>query len=80
MSIRAAVLRDDPLCPVCKSAGRVTLATEVDHIIPLAKGGTDDRSNLQGLCAEHHADKTASDEGKQRRQQIGLDGWPVTRS
>ncbi len=36
--------------------GRPTV--EVDHIIPKALGGTDERSNLQGLCRSHHSAKT----------------------
>lgn len=78
MSIRASVLMAQPLCIECKRKGRVTLASEVDHIVPLSKGGTDDPENLQGLCAEHHADKSARDEGKTRRPRIGADGWPMT--
>ncbi len=34
-------------------------STEVDHILPLAQGGTHDRSNLQGLCHSCHSSKTA---------------------
>ncbi len=33
--------------------------TDVDHIINLAKGGTDDPANLQLLCTWHHKQKTA---------------------
>ena len=32
---------------------------EIDHIIPLSKGGTDDPSNMQLLTIEEHARKTA---------------------
>lgn len=35
----------------CKSCGRITDQLEVDHIVPLAHGGTEDDSNLQALCA-----------------------------
>lgn len=77
MAIRASVLRAEPLCMHCKAAGRINLASEVDHIKPLAKGGTDDPKNLQGLCKEHHAVKSARDEGKARRPAIGVDGWPL---
>ena len=38
--IRAQVLRDNPLCVMCKAKGRVTLATQVDHIKALVNGGT----------------------------------------
>ena len=35
-------------CGVSSSLGGVTL--EVDHIVPVSRGGTDDLSNLQTLC------------------------------
>jgi 5-methylcytosine-specific restriction protein A len=44
---RAAVLaRNVWTCQRCGNP-----ATTVDHITPLARGGTDDPSNLQSLCA-----------------------------
>lgn len=77
MTIRAAVLRCNPLCVVCEGKGRTTAATEVDHIKPLHKGGTDDQDNLQGLCHDCHSDKTRRDLGQKGRPEIGADGWPV---
>ncbi len=32
--------------------------TDLDHIVPMTQGGTEDRSNLQGLCRQCHALKT----------------------
>ncbi|MBW4564347.1 MAG: HNH endonuclease [Mojavia pulchra JT2-VF2] len=36
----------------CQSCGKTTLETDltIDHIIPLARGGQNDISNLQTLC------------------------------
>ena len=31
---------------------------EIDHIVPLASGGTNDDSNLQLLCVDCHKEKT----------------------
>jgi len=57
--LRAQVLREEPLCRAC--APRVVAATDVDHVVSKAKGGTDDRSNLQPLCEPCHKAKTARD-------------------
>lgn len=58
---RAAWLREHPLCSHCHQAGRVQAAAEVDHVIPLADGGADDDSNMQSLCRDCHAAKTAAE-------------------
>ena len=82
--IRLIVLkRDNGLCQCSKCQGgkiRVTPATEVDHIIPKAKGGTDDMSNLQAINKECHKKKTAREQGRTLKQKtaIGTDGYPVT--
>lgn len=55
--IRAAVLAHEPICRGC----RARRATEVDHIIPLKRGGTNDLSNLQPLCRSCHRKKTRSE-------------------
>jgi len=59
--LRDEVLRDAPLCVECDRIGRVELAVEVDHRIPLALGGSNDRTNLQPLCRACHTAKTACD-------------------
>lgn len=49
----------------CQSCGKKPTQTglEVDHIIPIAKGGSNDISNLQSLCRrcnqqkKHHFDQ-----------------------
>jgi 5-methylcytosine-specific restriction protein A len=58
---RAAWLRMHPLCCDCKAEHRVTVAMEVDHVVPLWQGGADDESNFASRCVEHHAAKTASE-------------------
>ena len=77
MAIRARVLADCPLCLKCAETGKIKAASEVDHILPLHKGGTDDDGNLQALCHDCHAEKTATEQGNRRKPEIGLDGWPV---
>jgi 5-methylcytosine-specific restriction endonuclease McrA len=76
--VRAAVLRDEPLCRPCRARGRVTAATAVDHIRPRARGGTDDRENLQPICAACHEAKTLEDRGYAPRG-CDADGIPYRR-
>lgn len=60
--LRAIVLaRDNYLCQVCLEDYKITPATEVDHIIPKSKGGTDDPDNLQSICTDCHRVKTEYD-------------------
>ena len=74
---KAILLRDNYLCVPCTTNGRVTPATQVDHIKPKADGGTDEHTNLQSICTDCHKIKTAQDSGYTPKQQIGLDGWPT---
>ena len=60
---RAQILMDEPLCRECRKAGRIVPATDVDHIVARADGGTDDRSNLQPLCHACHSRKTVRENG-----------------
>lgn len=52
--------RDDFICQICFGAD----ATDVDHITPKAKGGTNSPSNLQSLCKACHKHKTAHEDSK----------------
>ncbi len=54
--------RGEPLCRLCLSAGKVEPATVVDHIVPLAEGGTHATDNLMPLCKRcHDTIKTPAD-------------------
>ena len=44
--VRAEILASDQTCESCGSKQNL----EVDHIIPVSRGGTSDRENLQALC------------------------------
>lgn len=65
--LRAAVLEAaDHRCQACDAP-----ATEVDHIVPLAFGGTDDPGNLRALCRRCHNRATAraaAARGRRRRR------------
>ncbi|RBO52972.1 HNH endonuclease [Rhodovulum sp. BSW8] len=73
--------RDSWLCQPCLRTGRVTPATECDHVVPKAQGGTDDEGNLQAICADCHKAKTereaAEARGRRLRPSFGADGWLI---
>lgn len=62
---------------VCAMCGNLLIGQwALDHIQPHSRGGSDDRSNLQGLCHDCHDKKSARDRGHRVKQRIGVDGWP----
>jgi 5-methylcytosine-specific restriction protein A len=63
---KQVMTRDKGLCQVCWADHRIGLATEVDHIVAKAKGGSDDLANLQSICHACHVAKTAGDRKKMR--------------
>jgi 5-methylcytosine-specific restriction protein A len=75
MRRNARQLRNFPLCARCEANGRIEPAVQVDHVIPLFKGGAEREENLQSLCVPCHVIKTNEDIGA--RPRIGGDGWPV---
>lgn len=71
-------MREHPFCKRCAELGRQELGEEVDHEVPLFKGGQETPENRQTLCKPHHDEKTLRDLGHTRRPTIGRDGWPVS--
>ncbi|TFF37431.1 HNH endonuclease [Pseudomonas sp. RIT623] len=70
--LRDKVLKRDHYlcqCSECKRLGRLRGADEVDHIVPVAMGGTDDDGNLQAINHDCHKAKTQRD-AQARRQAI----------
>lgn len=61
----------------CRACGIAVTAGVVDHIKPLAQGGTNHDSNLQLLCTDCHVDKTNRDNGYKVKTRTGLDGMPM---
>ena len=61
--------------------GRVTPATEVDHVTPKTKDGADSLENTQSICRPCHKAKTAREAAEAQgrkvtlRRRIGLDGY-----
>jgi 5-methylcytosine-specific restriction enzyme A len=64
-SLRLNVLRRDGFRCACGAS-----AQEVDHILPVAEGGTHELENLVAICAGCHTRKTHEEQqrGRERRQ------------
>jgi 5-methylcytosine-specific restriction protein A len=74
--------RTNGLCERCLAAGRTTVATVVDHIKPLAHGGSDEDDNTRNLCDPCHLEVTAEQFGHEVRRGkpgVGADGRPLDR-
>lgn len=78
--IRESFLLSDPLirlppigktpyknvyCVECWKKGKIVATNVVDHILRRAKDGTDDHTNLQGLCDQHHNIKRAQEKNEE---------------
>lgn len=74
--IRSRFLAKHPLCSRCSAQGFITAAVEVDHVIPLFKGGADEDQNRQALCKPCHLDKTREDMGFARVNGCDVNGDP----
>ncbi|WP_343347622.1 HNH endonuclease signature motif containing protein [Sphingomicrobium sp. XHP0239] len=76
---RRRLARTNGLCEDCKAKGKITVATIVDHTIPLAHGGEDVDENTRNLCDHCNQKRTAEQFG--HRQTVGTDedGWPIGR-
>jgi hypothetical protein len=70
--IRTAVLLSGP-CAYCGDP----IPTQVDHVIPLSRGGSDDRDNLAPACKTCNMEKLdfTPEEYRAWREESGL-GWP----
>lgn len=59
--VRLMKLRQNP---ICETEGCGQMASEVDHIVPMAQGGQRlDMENLQALCKPCHSRKTVTEDG-----------------
>lgn len=75
-AIRKAFLAKHPLCARCSAQGFITAAAEVDHVIPLHKGGTNEESNYAALCRPCHLEKTKEDMGWAKVNGCDVNGDP----
>ncbi|MDR5776531.1 MULTISPECIES: HNH endonuclease signature motif containing protein [unclassified Caballeronia] len=77
LRLRSRILSRDPVCVLCRTLDRTCVSVVVDHIVPLAHGGTDDESNLRGLCAACHDEVTRQQFGYREKKAFGADGMPA---
>jgi 5-methylcytosine-specific restriction protein A len=69
MKIRKRILtRDNGLCRCaeCAESGRILIAEEVDHIVPLWQGGSNDDSNLAAINGDCHKRKSTAEAALRR--------------
>lgn len=67
--LRVQVLqRDGYLCQAHLRRGQDVPGNEVDHVVPKARGGTDNMDNLETLCGPCHGAKTAREGGVNRQR------------
>ena len=76
-AIRRQQLDREPLCRKCKARGRITAATEVDHIDGDSWNNAPD--NYQSLCHDHHSRKTFAEANGRQWKEKGCDefGNPI---
>ena len=83
---RRRLERTHGLCERCLGEGRfkhlnqrkVTIATVVNHIDPLAFGGSDEDENTENLCDPCDRIVTAQQFGFEQKPTKGDDGWVTT--
>lgn len=59
--VKNLLLRQKGKCPYCKCGFEIGEVMEVDHVIPISKGGKDTYNNLQLLHRQCHVQKTRAD-------------------
>lgn len=57
IQVRREILASFPVCQIC----HLRASAEVDHIVPLARGGGDIHENCRAVCVQCHREKTKRD-------------------
>lgn len=76
---------ENPCCAICGRLTEYPAGFELDHVVPLFKGGEDNEDNMQILCVAYangiktgcHEDKTNKDLGRRAIHGTDDNGWPV---
>jgi 5-methylcytosine-specific restriction protein A len=78
-ALRAAQLKEYPLCIYCLQAGARTVAVVADHTVR-HDGNPElfwDPQNLTSLCKQHHDSSKQRAEHRGYSSAVGDDGWPT---
>ena len=51
------LMRDNYTCQICGATVKDGAKLEIDHLVPVSKGGTNDENNLQVLCQQCNREK-----------------------
>jgi 5-methylcytosine-specific restriction protein A len=62
--LAAQIIVAHPYCAQCGHTGSQANPLTVDHIVPKAKGGTDDADNLRVLCRLHNSGRPRQGRGR----------------
>lgn len=74
--LKAAVMqRDMYLCQSCQRNGIDKQGSEVDHVVPLSEGGTNNLDNLQCICRSCHREKTREESIRAVRRKLSDGNW-----
>lgn len=74
---RLRIWAKSPYCAMCGRLTNYPDGFQVDHILPLHKGGEDEDANLQVLDIECHDKKTLADKGLRERTEFSAEGRVV---
>ena len=79
LQLRDLKLSEQPLCEEHLSRGELVAGTEVDHVIPISKGGPPypDLDGLRVYCKSCHSRKTAVDTGRAKPKGCDANGMPT---
>ena len=67
---RKQVMDEEPFCRLCLAKGLRVASDVVDHITPLAWGGSDERANKQALCHPCHDAKSKDERLADRTKRL----------
>ena len=69
-----ALDRQGPYCRHCK---KLNYGLQLDHVVPIARGGDHTDSNVQLLCVTCHKKKTASEATKRSKAKVRDNRTPM---